>query len=104
MLLLPVCGQIFVKQPLPARKYQPVETPGGPEDEDEGDDPQGLPSEQPGVIGSPFSPLPPPGSVPFRILCSRYLETPVETSGGTEDEDEGDDPQGLHSEQDGEGS
>ena len=48
MLLLPVCGQIFVKQPLPARKYQPVETPGGPEDEDEGDDPQGLHSEQDG--------------------------------------------------------
>lgn len=65
MLLLPVCGRIFVKQPLPAHMYQPVETSGGPEDEDEEDDPQGLHSEQPGVIGSPFSPPPPPGLVSF---------------------------------------
>ena len=59
MLLLPICGQIFVKQPLPAHMYQPVETSGGPEepedeepeDEDEVDDPQepeGLHSEQDG--------------------------------------------------------
>ena len=51
MLLLPVCGQIFVKQPLPAHMYQPVETSGDPEEpedeepEDEENDPHGLHSD-----------------------------------------------------------
>ena len=70
MLLLPVCGRIFVKQPLPAHMYQPgpVETSGGPEEPE-------------------------------------YEEPEDEEPEDVEPEDEGeeDDPQGLHSEQDGEG-
>lgn len=61
LLLVPTCGRGFVKQPLPASMYQSVETSGGPSDED--DDPQGFHSEQPGVPGISFSPLPPLGLV-----------------------------------------
>ena len=48
LLLVPICGRSFVKQPLPAAMYQSVETSGGPSDEEgdeegdpEEDDPQG---------------------------------------------------------------
>ena len=36
MLLVPICGRGFVKRPLPACMYQPVETSGGPSDEEDG--------------------------------------------------------------------
>ena len=57
LILVPICGRGFVKQPLPASMYQSVETSWGPSDEE--DDPQGFHSEQPGVPGISFSPLPP---------------------------------------------